>query len=144
MIAGGGAAGDSAAATLRREGYAGPITIVDPDADAPYDRPNCSKDYLAGSAPEEWLPLRSPEWDRDQGIERLRGRRVTALRPGDRRVELDDGSTRDYGALLLATGATPVATRPRGGPWRHAGALPPDRSATAGRSSPRHGKGPAR
>jgi apoptosis-inducing factor 3 len=118
VIVGGGAAGDSAAATLRQEGYAGPIIIVDPDAEAPYDRPNCSKDYLAGSAPEEWLPLRSPEWERDQGIERLRGRRVAALRPGDRRVELDDGSTRDYGALLLATGATPVRLGPdvdRGG-----------------------------
>jgi NADPH-dependent 2,4-dienoyl-CoA reductase/sulfur reductase-like enzyme/nitrite reductase/ring-hydroxylating ferredoxin subunit len=118
LIAGGGAAGDKAAATLRREGYAGPITIVDPDADAPYDRPNCSKDYLAGNAPEEWLPLRSPEWDREHGIERLRGRRVAELRPRDRRVELDDGSARDYGALLLATGATPVRLGPevdRGG-----------------------------
>jgi NADPH-dependent 2,4-dienoyl-CoA reductase/sulfur reductase-like enzyme/nitrite reductase/ring-hydroxylating ferredoxin subunit len=118
VIVGGGAAGDNAAATLRREGYGGPITIVDPDADAPYDRPNCSKDYLAGNAPEEWLPLRPPDWDRDRGIERLRGRRVVALRPRDRRVELDDGGTRDYGALLLATGATPVRLGPevdRGG-----------------------------
>jgi apoptosis-inducing factor 3 len=112
VIVGGGGAGDNAAATLRREGYAGPITVVDPDTDAPYDRPNCSKDYLAGNAPEDWLPLRAPDWDRDQGIERLRGRRVTALRPRDRRVELDDGSTRDYGALLLATGATPVRLGP--------------------------------
>ncbi len=118
VIVGGGAAGDSAAATLRAEGYGGPITIVDPDTDAPYDRPNCSKDYLAGSASEDWLPLRSPDWDRDHGIERLRGRRVADLRPADRRVELDDGSSRDYGALLLATGATPVRLGPdvdRGG-----------------------------
>jgi NADPH-dependent 2,4-dienoyl-CoA reductase/sulfur reductase-like enzyme/nitrite reductase/ring-hydroxylating ferredoxin subunit len=122
LIVGGGAAGDSAAATLRREGYAGPITIVDPDADAPYDRPNCSKDYLAGNAPEDWLPLRPPEWDRDHGVERLRGRRVMAVRPRDRRVELDDGGTRDYGALLLATGATPVRLGPevdRGGAAVH-------------------------
>ena len=118
VIVGGGAAGDNAAATLRREGYGGPITIVDPDTDAPYDRPNCSKDYLAGNAPEDWLPLRPPEWDREHGVERLRGRRVMALRPGDKRVELDDGSSRDYGALLLATGATPVRLGPevdRGG-----------------------------
>jgi 3-phenylpropionate/trans-cinnamate dioxygenase ferredoxin reductase subunit len=118
VIVGGGAAGDSAAATLRAEGYGGPIAIVDPDTDAPYDRPNCSKDYLAGNAPEDWLPLRSPEWDRDNGIDRLRGRRVATLRPGERRVELDDGSTRDYGALLLATGATPARLGPevdRGG-----------------------------
>ena len=65
VIVGGGAAGDSASATLRAEGYRGPITIVDPDEAAPYDRPNCSKDYLAGTAPEDWLPIRSPEYDRD-------------------------------------------------------------------------------
>ena len=107
VIVGGGAAGDSAAATLRREGYGGPITVIDGDADAPYDRPNCSKDYLAGNAPEEWLPLRPPDFEREHGIERLPGRRVTALDPKAGTVTLDDGSARRYGALLLATGATP-------------------------------------
>ena len=82
MIVGGGAAGDSAAAALRREGYGGPITVVDGDADAPYDRPNCSKDYLAGNAPEDWLPLRPPEFDRDQEIERLSGRAGDRARSG--------------------------------------------------------------
>jgi NADPH-dependent 2,4-dienoyl-CoA reductase/sulfur reductase-like enzyme/nitrite reductase/ring-hydroxylating ferredoxin subunit len=118
LIVGGGAAGDSAAATLRREGYAGPITIVDGDRDAPYDRPNCSKDYLAGSAPEAWLPLRPPGFDRDQEVERLSGRRAAVLEPAQRRVRLDDGSTREYGAILLATGATPLRLGPdldRGG-----------------------------
>jgi NADPH-dependent 2,4-dienoyl-CoA reductase/sulfur reductase-like enzyme/nitrite reductase/ring-hydroxylating ferredoxin subunit len=118
LIVGGGAAGDSAAATLRREGYAGPITIVDGDRDAPYDRPNCSKDYLAGNAPEEWLPLRPAGFDREQEIERLSGRLAAVLEPANRRVRLDDGSTREYGAILLATGATPVRLGPdvdRGG-----------------------------
>ena len=108
VIVGGGAAGDSAAATLRREGYDGPITVVDPDPDAPYDRPNCSKDYLAGNAPEDWLPLRPADFERAQRIERLRGRRATALDSGGRRIHLDDGSELDYGVLLLATGASPI------------------------------------
>jgi apoptosis-inducing factor 3 len=108
VIVGGGAAGDSAVATLRVEGYEGTITVVDPDSDAPYDRPNCSKDYLAGSAQEEWMPLRSPEFDRDCKVERLSGRRVKELRPGVREVVIDDGRTLRYGALLLATGATPI------------------------------------
>ena len=118
LIVGGGAAGDSAAATLRSEGYAGPITLVDGDRDAPYDRPNCSKDYLAGNAPEEWLPLRPDGYDREQEIERLSGRRAAVLEPARRRLRLDDGSTREYGAILLATGATPVRLGPdvdRGG-----------------------------
>ena len=61
-IVGAGAAGNSAAEMLRREGYQGPITLFDPDPDAPYDRPNLSKDYLAGSAPEEWIPLHPPDF----------------------------------------------------------------------------------
>jgi NADPH-dependent 2,4-dienoyl-CoA reductase/sulfur reductase-like enzyme/nitrite reductase/ring-hydroxylating ferredoxin subunit len=119
LIVGGGAAGDSAAATLREEGYAGPITIVDGDPDAPYDRPNCSKDFLAGNAPPEWLPLRPQDFDRERDIERLRTR-VTALEPAARRVRLDDGSTREFGAVLLATGASPV----RLGPETDRGGLP--------------------
>jgi NADPH-dependent 2,4-dienoyl-CoA reductase/sulfur reductase-like enzyme/nitrite reductase/ring-hydroxylating ferredoxin subunit len=108
VIVGGGAAGDSAVATLRVEGYEGTITVVDPDPDAPYDRPNCSKDYLAGTAQEEWMPLRTPEFDRDCKVERLSGRRVKLLRPRERQVVVDDGRTLRYGALLLATGATPI------------------------------------
>jgi apoptosis-inducing factor 3 len=107
VIVGGGAAGNSAAETLRREGYAGAITIVDADRDAPYDRPNLSKDYLAGTAPEEWIPLHPPEFYQERGIE-LRRAQVATIDPKGRRVRLDDGSELAYGALLLATGATPV------------------------------------
>jgi len=108
LIVGGGAAGNCAAETLRRDGFGGPITIVDPDTDAPYDRPNLSKDYLAGNAPEEWIPLHPPEFYQEKGIELRRGPRVAALDPKGRRVRLDDGTELAYGALLLATGASPV------------------------------------
>jgi len=60
VIVGGGAAGFAAAEMLRREGFAGGVTLVSSDEVAPYDRPNCSKDYLAGNAPEDWMPLRPP------------------------------------------------------------------------------------
>ena len=108
VIVGAGAAGDAAAETLRREGYRGKLTLYDPDPDAPYDRPNLSKDYLAGSASPDWIPLHPPEFYRDLGIEIVHGRRVVRLEPKARRVILDDGRAQEYAALLLATGATPV------------------------------------
>ncbi len=112
VIIGGGAAGDSAAETLRREGYEGPVTIVDPDRDAPYDRPNLSKDFLAGTAEEEWIPLHSPEFYAEREIELRRGPRVASIDIAGRRVRLDDGAELPYGALLLATGASPVRLAP--------------------------------
>src|SRR5690606_9295924 len=59
VIVGGGAAGEAAAETLRREGYLGPVIILSDDAAPPCDRPNLSKDYLAGTAEPSWIPLRS-------------------------------------------------------------------------------------
>src|SRR5262249_6554677 len=69
LSVGGGAAGFAAAEMLRREGFAGSVTMLSSDETAPYDRPNCSKDYLAGNAPEEWMPLRPPEFYKDQSID---------------------------------------------------------------------------
>ena len=108
VIIGAGAAGESAAETLRREGYTGRLTLYDIDPDAPYDRPNLSKDYLAGTASEEWIPLHPPEFYQEKGIEIVRDSRVVALEPAARRIRLQNGAIREYGALLLATGASPV------------------------------------
>jgi NADPH-dependent 2,4-dienoyl-CoA reductase/sulfur reductase-like enzyme/nitrite reductase/ring-hydroxylating ferredoxin subunit len=112
VIIGAGAAGDSAAETLRREGYEGGLVVVDPDRDAPYDRPNLSKDYLAGNAPEEWIPLHPPDFYEKKGIELRRGARVAGIDVSARRVRLDDGAELPYDALLLATGASPVRLGP--------------------------------
>ncbi len=107
VILGAGAAAAAAADALRREGYEGDITIVGEEADAPTDRPNLSKDFLAGSAPEEWLPLRPAEQWAEAGVELVVGVRATAVDTKARRVELDDGRSLSYGALLIATGARP-------------------------------------
>jgi NADPH-dependent 2,4-dienoyl-CoA reductase/sulfur reductase-like enzyme len=108
VIIGAGAAGECAAETLRREGYTGRLTLYDIDPDAPYDRPNLSKDYLAGTASEDWIPLHPPEFYQEKGIEIVRDSRVVALEPAARRIRLHDGTVREYDALLLATGASPV------------------------------------
>ncbi len=106
-IVGAGAAGNSATEELRHLGFDGAITLIDRDEQAPYDRPNLSKDYLAGSALEEWIPLHPRAYYDDLGVELLLGRRVATLDPAAKRLTLDDGTTRQFGAIVLATGAEP-------------------------------------
>src|SRR5947208_6100264 len=108
VIVGAGAAGGAAAEMLRREGYAGPVTLISADEFLPYDRPNLSKDYLAGAAPEEWIPLWPPDCYREQKIDTLTRTEVKAIDPQRKQVTLSDGRSLHYGALLLATGAEPV------------------------------------
>ncbi len=108
VIVGGGAAGNAAAETLRREGYAGRITMLSADQDLPCDRPNLSKNYLAGTAPEDWIPLRTPEFYAEHAIDVHLDSRVSAIDVGARQVILADGGRHSYDALLLATGAHPV------------------------------------
>jgi NADPH-dependent 2,4-dienoyl-CoA reductase/sulfur reductase-like enzyme/nitrite reductase/ring-hydroxylating ferredoxin subunit len=105
VIVGSGAAGAAAAETLRRLGYAGPIALI--GEEPPIDRPNVSKDYLAGTAPEEWMPLRSADFYKDHDIELITGKKVTAIDREAMTIHLDDGTELGYGALLLAPGAEP-------------------------------------
>jgi NADPH-dependent 2,4-dienoyl-CoA reductase/sulfur reductase-like enzyme/nitrite reductase/ring-hydroxylating ferredoxin subunit len=108
VIVGGGGAALAAADMLRREGYQGSITMISADDSAPCDRPNLSKDYLAGQAPEEWIPLRTPDYYADRKIELMLQSRVSAIDVRQKRVQVENGQTYTFGALLLATGAEPV------------------------------------
>lgn len=108
VIVGGGAAGFAAAERLRREQYQGPIVLLSEDEALPVDRPNLSKDYLAGTAPEDWLPLRKQGFYAKNGIDLRLGTAITAIDVGGREVVLADGSRLGYDRLLLATGAEPV------------------------------------
>jgi NADPH-dependent 2,4-dienoyl-CoA reductase/sulfur reductase-like enzyme len=89
VIVGGGAAGLAAADMLRREGYDGPLTIVSADASPPVDRPNLSKDYMAGTALEERIPLRPSDYYRDRRIDLLLHSRVSSLDTERRRIVLE-------------------------------------------------------
>jgi NADPH-dependent 2,4-dienoyl-CoA reductase/sulfur reductase-like enzyme len=78
------------------------------DSAAPVDRPNLSKDYLGGSAPEDWVPLRGSDWYADNNVTLELGSEVTALDPKAKTVTLGSGASLPYDKLLLATGAEPV------------------------------------
>jgi len=107
VIVGGGAAGQAAAEMLRREGYQGKLTMLSADASPPCDRPNLSKDYLAGTAPEEWIPLRPPEFFREHAIDLVLGAHATKIDVANKCVSVGS-ATHPFDALLLATGAEPV------------------------------------
>jgi NADPH-dependent 2,4-dienoyl-CoA reductase/sulfur reductase-like enzyme/nitrite reductase/ring-hydroxylating ferredoxin subunit len=108
VIVGGGAAGFAAAEMLRRQGYDGSVIMLSDDDAPPVDRPNLSKDYLAGNAPEDWIPMRGDDFYREQGIEVRLATTVTAIDAAAREVSLGDGGKVGYDCLLLATGAEPV------------------------------------
>ena len=105
VIIGAGGAGSAAAEMLRREGYRGRLTLLDGEADVPYDRTNLSKSFSPDD--EQYLALRPPGFYPEHGIDLVHGQ-VSALDVSGRRVRLADGSAHAYEALLLATGAEPV------------------------------------
>jgi NADPH-dependent 2,4-dienoyl-CoA reductase/sulfur reductase-like enzyme/nitrite reductase/ring-hydroxylating ferredoxin subunit len=108
VIIGSGASGHAAAERLRHLGFLGALTILSEDRDLPYDRPNLSKDYLAGNAPEEWMSLRSEEFYKEQRIDLRLNVKVTELDPKHKRIGLAGGRSIDYDKCLIATGGRPV------------------------------------
>ena len=105
VIIGAGAAGEACAETLRQEGYAGSITMFGTSEPFTVDRPNLSKDYLAGNAPEEWLPVRGDDFFEEHQITFSQDE-VTAI-DRDAKVIHAAGKQHAYDVLVLATGAKP-------------------------------------
>jgi len=107
LIVGGGAAGVACAEALRSEGFRGTITLATDEGSDPVDRPNLSKDYLAGSAPEEWVTLRSRDALAEIGVE-IVPERVASFDASAHSATLENGRELGFGALVLATGAEPI------------------------------------
>ncbi|HEV8268293.1 MAG TPA: FAD-dependent oxidoreductase, partial [Thermoanaerobaculia bacterium] len=103
VIVGAGAAAYAAADTFHREGFGGKLTVIGAEETGPVDRPNLSKEYLAGKAPEEWIPLALPP-----GVELRTGTLATGIDTEGRRLLLGVGAAVSWDALLLATGAEVV------------------------------------
>jgi NADPH-dependent 2,4-dienoyl-CoA reductase/sulfur reductase-like enzyme/nitrite reductase/ring-hydroxylating ferredoxin subunit len=107
VVVGAGAAGNACVETLRSQGYAGPIALLGAEGTTPIDRPNLSKDYLAGNASEEWMSIRGEDFYREHDVDFSTSGRVEKLDLAGKRVLLEGGAARPYGALVLATGAQP-------------------------------------
>ncbi|WP_316207273.1 FAD-dependent oxidoreductase [Bradyrhizobium sp. SZCCHNR3118] len=119
VIIGGGAAGFAAAEMLRRDGYGGEITMLSNDEAPPVDRPNLSKNYLAGKAPEDWVPLRPDDFYSELNIGLRLRTQIAAIDGKARHVVLGDGKTVPFDRLLLATGAEPVKLKIPGADQPH-------------------------
>ena len=119
VIVGGGAAAFATAEMLRRERFAGSVTLLSSDDAAPYDRPNCSKDYLAGNAPEDWIPLKPSEFYREHAIDIVLGTEVTAIDVDARHLAMTGGRNLAFDKLVLATGAEPIRLDIPGASERH-------------------------
>ncbi len=104
-IIGGGTAAQYAAEALRAEGYQGRILMISQDKDHPYDRVNCSKEYLQGEAPEEWMPLRSADFYEEYSIELMLDTTVETLDADKKEIRLQQGDTLHYDKVLICTGA---------------------------------------
>ncbi|MFD2572495.1 FAD-dependent oxidoreductase [Spirosoma soli] len=107
VIVGGGGAGAFAAEGMREASFTGKIIMLTESQEGPYDRPNCSKDYLQGKAPDEWMPLRPADFYQDYGIEVRTSQRVVSLDPANKRIELASGETIQYDQALICPGGKP-------------------------------------
>lgn len=104
VVVGGGAAGAYAVEGMRQGGFTGRITLISAEDEVPYDRPNCSKEYLSDEAPAEWMPLRDAGFYQQHGIELVLGQRVTQLDAAKQTIVLDNGQAMRYDQVLIATG----------------------------------------
>jgi apoptosis-inducing factor 3 len=107
VIIGAGAAGAACADMLRTKGYTGPVTLAGDEAPGPVDRPNLSKDFLAGTAAEDWTSLRTREYYESIKVDLITDDPAVRISPADKKVSFRGGRTLNYGALLLAPGAEP-------------------------------------
>jgi len=107
VVIGGGAAGAYAVEGMREAGYTGEIIMISKEKEVPYDRPNCSKEYLSGEAPEEWMPLRGADFYKKHDIQLMQGKEVKEANILRKKITFTDGESLSYDKLLLCTGGAP-------------------------------------
>jgi 3-phenylpropionate/trans-cinnamate dioxygenase ferredoxin reductase component len=104
VIIGGGVAGGNAAATLREEGFPGPVVLISREPGVPFGRPPLSKTYLRSEEDLGAWQVRPDGWYADHDVELRGGASVVAVDPARHAVTLDSGGELDYRKVLIATG----------------------------------------
>src|SRR5260370_11835312 len=111
LIVGAGQAGHTIALTLRRHGYAAPVTVAGAESHQPYQRPPLSKAFLLGTTDVERLALGRPNVYSEAGIDLVFGERITRITapapgtPGH--AATDRGRVFDFDQMGLAVGGEP-------------------------------------
>lgn len=110
VIVGAGHAGVQAAASLREEGFEGPVTLLGEENELPYHKPPLSKTFLKepDAKPQ---PLRGETFYEGHRIALRLGERVVSVDPAAQVVTLGDGGRVPFDRLILATGSRPRALR---------------------------------
>src|SRR6516162_3678847 len=103
VIIGGGVAGGNAAATLREEGFSGPVVLISQESGIPFGRPPLSKTYLRSEEDLGGWYVRPAGWYASHGVE-LRNGAATAVDPAAHTVTLDSGEELGYQRVLIASG----------------------------------------
>jgi 3-phenylpropionate/trans-cinnamate dioxygenase ferredoxin reductase component len=103
VIIGGGVAGGNAAATLREEGFPGPVVLISAEPGVPFGRPPLSKTYLRSEEDLDAWYVRPAGWYADHDVE-LRSGAVAAVDTAAHTVRLDSGAELGYQKVLIATG----------------------------------------
>jgi 3-phenylpropionate/trans-cinnamate dioxygenase ferredoxin reductase component len=104
VIVGGGVAGGNAAATLREEGFPGPVVLISRESQVPFGRPPLSKTYLRSEEELSAWYVRPAGWYADHDVELRQQTAVVAVDPAGHTVTLDSGEELGYQKVLLATG----------------------------------------
>jgi 3-phenylpropionate/trans-cinnamate dioxygenase ferredoxin reductase component len=103
VIVGGGVAGGNAAATLRDEGFSGPVVLISREPGIPFGRPPLSKTYLRSEEDLDGWYVRPAGWYADHDVE-LRRETAAAVDPAGHTVTLESGEELGYQRVLIATG----------------------------------------
>lgn len=105
LLVGGGMAGASCAAELRKKGAEGSILLVGREPEPPYERPPLSKEYLRGDAERAEAYVNEPSWYEENSVELATGKNVMSIDAEAKTAKLQGGEEVAFGQALLATGS---------------------------------------